>query len=118
MVSISGFRSHFCPLDDEGGDAVDDGVSAIAGIAEETRIFKAEISVAGWAGEVGEDRCVEFEWGRGHGVFRLRFRVLVSGSSYAPCGGWLWLCNLFPRLAPGATVVRPLRGLWVPVSIE
>ena len=118
MISISGLRSHFCPLDDECRYAVDDGVSAVAGGADEARIFKAEISVAGWAGEVGEDRCVEFKLGRGHSVFRLGFLVSVSGSSYAPCGGWLWLCNLFPRLAPGATVVRPLRGLWVPVSIE
>lgn len=41
MASISGLGSHFCPLDDERRYALDDGVSAIAGGTDETRIFKA-----------------------------------------------------------------------------
>ena len=44
-----------CALDNERRDAVDDGVSAGAGAANQARIFSVQIPVAGWAGELGHD---------------------------------------------------------------
>jgi hypothetical protein len=89
MVSISGLGIRFRPLDDERRYAIDDGVSAAASGADEAQIFQAQIPVAGWAGELGDYRCVEFKWGRRHGVCRFRFQV--SGFRRQPFSIPYWL---------------------------